>query len=178
MKQSAKSMENLSSSSNEIVEIISLIEDVAAKTNLLAINAAIEAAHAGESGRGFAVVASEIRKLAEETSKNTVRISKSLKTNNQDITAASQFSTEAGKSFETMYSSIHEISSQFRETVNEIEGLVDVSTNADASVKEMRSRTEEVSSALLAMDNKIDSGADAVEKVHSLSREIEQRLLA
>jgi methyl-accepting chemotaxis protein len=120
VQETSKKIKRLGERSNEIGEIVRIIEDIADQTNLLALNAAIQSAMAGEHGRGFAVVADEIRLLAERSTESTKRIDTLVKSiqgdtyeavvamedSTQEVVKGSQLADEAGRSLNSIYSAV------------------------------------------------------------------------
>ena len=112
----------------EIGEMTDVIRSVAASTNMLAMNAAIEAAHAGDAGRGFAVVAGEIRKLAESAGANSSRIAKNVKEIVGGIQAATNAASENAERFGSIASEVQHIV----ETMEELSGAArEMSTGSE-----------------------------------------------
>ncbi len=120
VQETAKKIKRLGERSQEIGEIVRIIEDIADQTNLLALNAAIQSAMAGEHGRGFSVVADEIRTLAERSSESTKRIATIVKSiqgdtydavvameeSTQDVVAGSRLADEAGRALKSIYAAV------------------------------------------------------------------------
>ncbi len=126
INQNADSVDALVNRANDISEVVNLIKDIAEQTNLLALNAAIEAARAGEHGRGFAVVADEVRKLAERTQKATSEISISIQSLQQDTgeiqSSAEKMTSIANESGEIV-SEFEETFSKFNENSKAVQAI-------------------------------------------------------
>jgi len=127
-------VEKLAQSSQEVGKIVAVIKEIADQTNLLALNAAIEAARAGEQGRGFAVVADEVRKLAEKTSDATMQIDQMINTIQQ----------ETGMAIQAISDSMDEAQSgvgHARQTGASLSSIIEAFSHVDVLVREIASST-------------------------------------
>jgi methyl-accepting chemotaxis protein len=143
-----KSIEEIQASARRVAELSAIIGDVADRTNLLGMNASIEAAHAGQAGKGFAVVANEIRSLSVETAKSARIIADTLKQVESAVAAAAANSGEAMSSFrrigedirgvslmlDELLSSVQELSSGSADVVSAVEAVADLTRSTDQVV--------------------------------------------
>jgi twitching motility protein PilJ len=143
IQETSKRIKRLGESSQEIGEIVELISDITEQTNVLALNAAIQAASAGEAGRGFSVVAEEVQRLAErsgEATKQIAAIVKTIQTDTHDAVAAMEHSTqgvvEGAKLSDAAGQALNEISSVSQDLARLIQAIsADTQTQADIATK-------------------------------------------
>jgi methyl-accepting chemotaxis protein len=150
-------MSELEQTAGEIGRIVETIMSISSQTNLLALNAAIEAARAGEAGRGFAVVADEVRKLAEESNQSAQRISQFIEEIRNRITLAARSTDEAVKTISTQV----EIGTSVTETFNKI-------SQANTGISSM---IQEINSGIISLVNDGKKISDAIQSVAAIAQE-------
>jgi methyl-accepting chemotaxis protein len=165
VNQSAETVQALGKSSDQIGEIIQVIDDIANQTNLLALNAAIEAARAGEQGRGFAVVADEVRKLAERTTKATKEIAVMIKQIQKDTSGAVLSILQGTKEVEKGKELANKAGDSLRQIITGAGEVVDMATQVAAASEEQSSAAEQISKNIEGISNVANESAAGVSQI-------------
>ena len=157
--------------SEALLEASQVIQNIASQTNLLAMNAAIEAAHAGESGKGFAVVADEIRKLAEESNMQGKQIGTVIKESTEIIAQVSEAGIQAEKTFTDVYGLISNISEKEDSIVDLMREQEENGTQVLSAIETINKVTKAVSSASVEMREGGKQITAEMQKLAEITRE-------
>lgn len=181
VEEAARAVDNLGQSSQQIGAIVAVIKEIAEQTNLLALNAAIEAARAGEQGRGFAVVADEVRKLAEKTTQATQEISAmidSIQQETQQAVRSMGMGTAEVRNGVTMTHQAGEALQQIVVKVDQvnrmIEGIAASTSQQEADVTNIKDNIQQIAALIDGTFSNTQMGAERAQELSNISGQLDE----
>ena len=170
MQETIQSVQAISQSVDGIASAIQIISAIAANTNLLSMNAAIEAAHAGVAGQGFAVVADEIRRLSESTRENSLKISSTLKRIIEGITDTSKRSDATNNRITAISEEISNFALTMTDMIGTFEELTSESSEIVESLEILKEQSQAVQTNYGGILTKIDNLRDSIHALTALTK--------
>src|SRR5260370_20050987 len=154
-------MEDIAQGSKRLSEITGIINGIAFQTNIRALNAAVEAARAGDQGRGFAVVASEVRSLAQRSAEAAKEIKALIEESTSKVNSGTKLAAEAGKTIQEVVASVHK--------------MAGITGDISAASREQAAGIQQVGQAVTQMDQATQQNAALVEQVSAASASLQDQ---